>query len=62
MLDHPDGPMGPSRSVQTDDPPDLSKRDPSETDLIDAEQQATDLAVGVRVPRGVPAAPQFSGL
>jgi hypothetical protein len=37
---------GPSRSDGIDEPPDLSRADPSGADQIDAEHQATDLAVG----------------
>jgi hypothetical protein len=38
-----------SGSDQIDDPFNLSRPDPSGADQIDAEHQATDLAVGVRI-------------
>jgi hypothetical protein len=50
----------PSRSVWTDEAPNLSRLDPSGADQIDAEHQATDLRLGVRIPRGAPKA-QVSG-
>jgi hypothetical protein len=37
-----------------DGPSNMSRADPSGAVQIDAEQQATDLAVGVRIPRGAP--------
>ena len=43
-----------SGSDQIDDPSDVSRPDPSGAVQIDAEHQATDLAVGVRIPRGAP--------
>jgi hypothetical protein len=36
----------PTGSVQIDDPSNVSRPDPSGADQIDAEHQATDLAVG----------------
>ena len=36
---------GPSRSIWTDDPSDVSRPDPSGSDQIDVDHQATDLAV-----------------
>jgi len=44
----------PSGSVWTDEAPNVSRPDPSGADQIDAEHQPTDLAVGVRIPRGAP--------
>jgi hypothetical protein len=41
----------PSRSDAIDAPPNLSRADPSEPDQIDAEHQATDLAVASNGPR-----------
>jgi hypothetical protein len=38
-----------SGSVWTDEASNLSRPDPSGADQIDAEHQATDLAVGVRI-------------
>jgi hypothetical protein len=42
----------PSRSVWIDEAPNLSRPDPSGADQIDAEHQATDLALGVRIAGG----------
>jgi len=50
-----------SGSVWTDEASNVSRPDPSGADQIDVEHQATDLAVGVRIPRGAPANPQLSG-
>jgi len=47
----------PSVSVWIDGPSNLSRADRSGSDQIDAEHKATDLAVGVRIPRGAPQAP-----
>jgi hypothetical protein len=44
--------LDPSRAVWTDEASNVSSLDPSGSDQIDAEHQATDLAVGVRIPRG----------
>jgi hypothetical protein len=44
----------PSRTIQVDEASNVSRPDPSGLDQIDAEHQATDLAVGVRIPRGAP--------
>src|SRR5215204_1036868 len=44
--------LGPTGSDQIDEAPNVSRPDPSGADQIDAEHQATDLAVGVRIPRG----------
>jgi hypothetical protein len=49
-----------SGSVQIDEAPNVSRLDPSGADQIDAEQQAVDLAVGVRIPGGAPR-PQLRG-
>jgi hypothetical protein len=46
--------QAPSRPDAIDEVPDVSRPDPSGTDQFDAEHQATDLAVGVRIPRGAP--------
>jgi hypothetical protein len=54
-----------SGSDQIDGQSNLSRPDPSGADQTDAEHQSTDLAVGVRIPRGAPAnasaAPSASG-
>jgi hypothetical protein len=42
----------PSGAVWIDGASDVSRPDRSGADQIDAEHQATDLAVGVRIPRG----------
>jgi hypothetical protein len=42
--------LDPSGPDATDDPSHLSRSDPSGTDQIDAEHQATDLAVGASSP------------
>jgi hypothetical protein len=44
----------PSGSDQIDEACNLSRPDPSGPDQIDVEHQATDLAVGVQIPRGAP--------
>ena len=41
----------PTESVWTDEASNLSRPDRSGSDQIDVEHQATDLAVGVRIPR-----------
>src|SRR4029450_1138403 len=43
----------PSRSVWIDEPSNVSRLDPSGADQTDAEHQATELAVGVRIPRAI---------
>jgi hypothetical protein len=47
----------PSRAVWIDEASNVSRPDPSGANQIDAEHQATDLAVGVRIPRGAHNAP-----
>jgi hypothetical protein len=42
----------PTGSVWTDEAPNVSRPDPTGADQTDAEHQATDLAVEVRIPRG----------
>jgi hypothetical protein len=42
----------PIGAVWTDEASNVSRLDPSGADQIDAEHQATDLAVGIRFPRG----------
>jgi hypothetical protein len=44
--------LDPSRAVWIDEACNVSSPDPSEADQTDPERQATDLAVGVRIPRG----------
>jgi hypothetical protein len=46
--------LDPSAAVWTDVASNLSRPDPSGADQIDAEHQATDLAVRGRIPRGAP--------
>jgi hypothetical protein len=43
--------LDPSGAVWTDEASNVSRPDPSGADQIDAEHQATDLAVGVRFAR-----------
>jgi hypothetical protein len=51
----------PSGSVWIDEASNLSRADPSGADQIDAEYQATDLAVGgVRIPCGAPPSLSFA--
>jgi hypothetical protein len=38
--------LDPSGAVWIDEPPNVSRQDPSRADRIDAEHQATELAVG----------------
>jgi hypothetical protein len=44
----------PTGSDQIDEASNVSRPDRSGADQIDVERQATDLAVGVRIPRGPP--------
>ena len=52
--------QAPSGAVWTDEAPNVSRPDPTGADQTDAEHQSTDLAVGVRIPRGAPK-PQLRG-
>jgi hypothetical protein len=56
-VDHLDDPTGPVWIRPDRRASDVSRPDRSGADQIDAEHQATDLAVGVRIPRGVHNAP-----
>jgi hypothetical protein len=44
--------LDPTEAVWTDEAANVSRPDPSGPDQVDAEHQATDLALGVRIPRG----------
>ena len=48
----------PLGAVWTDEASNVSRPDRSGADQIDAERQATDLAVGVRIPRGAHQSPR----
>jgi hypothetical protein len=50
-VDHPDDPTGPVSIRLIDEASDVSRPDPSGANQIDAEHQATDLAVASDVPQ-----------